>query len=147
MQTHRTKMSEAPPPKQYYGDQGNIWYNLVRSHTKKNWHFSFSMINIDLALLQRHTQSHCFLIMLCNLGSNYYLQSAVTKQPQTTGGISQILEGKKREVPVKIFNWGCIFLPEKACRKVHTQAFVTWVWYRGGHLKTRRPFDVFWIWV
>lgn len=42
--------------------------------------------------------------MLCNLGWNDYLQFAVTKQPQTTGGVSQILEGKKKEVPVNIFN-------------------------------------------
>lgn len=51
-----------------------------------------------------HSQTRCFLIMVCNLGSNDYLQFAVPKQPQTTGGVSQILGGKMREVPVKIFN-------------------------------------------
>lgn len=72
-----------------------------------------------------HSQTRCFLIMVCNLGSNDYLQFAVPKQPQTTGGVSQILGGKMREVPVKFLIEDVDILPEKACRKVHTQAFVT----------------------
>lgn len=55
--------------------------------------------------------------MLWNLGSNDYLQFAVTKQPRITRGISQVLEGKKREVPVKIFNWGCSYSARKGLQE------------------------------
>lgn len=105
MQTHRTELSEDQTeeltPKHYYGDQGaDQWKDLVQlsevillttigiSHLVKQIRFGFAT--------KIYSQTHCFLIMLCNLGSNDYLQFAVTKQPDHRRCFSNIRRQEKK---------------------------------------------------